>query len=87
MLISLITTSSRYVPMISLTFKVLNVKLCSLMLCLSLSVPEDVPGCSASTLVLLASFINSVDRPSVESYTVLGYIIQHIKGKDDIKKM
>ena len=59
MVISLITTTFRYVPMISLTFKVLFVKLCSLMLCLGLSVPEDVPRCSASTLALLASFINS----------------------------
>ena len=60
MVISLITTTFRYVPMISLTFKVLFVKLCNLMLCLGLSVPEDVPRCSASTLALLASFINSV---------------------------
>ena len=59
MVISLITTTFRHVPMISLTFKVLFVKLCSLMLCLGLSVPEDVPRCSASTLTLLASFINS----------------------------
>ena len=50
----------RHVPMISLTFKVLFVKLCSLMLCLGLSVPEDVPRCSASVLTLLASFLNSV---------------------------
>ena len=59
MVISLITTTFRYVPMISLTFKVLFVKLCSLMLCYGLSVPEDVPRCSASTLALLASFIHS----------------------------
>ena len=59
MVISFITTTFRHVPMISLTFKVLFVKVCSLMLCLGLSVPEDVPRCSASTLALLASFINS----------------------------
>ena len=29
------------------------------MWCLDSSVPEDVPRCSASTLALLASFINS----------------------------
>ena len=60
MVISLITTTFRHVPMISLTFKVLFVKLCSLMLCLGLSVPEDVPRCSASTLALLASFISAI---------------------------
>ena len=43
MVITLITTTFSYVPMISLTFKVLFVKLCGLMLCLGLSVPEDVP--------------------------------------------
>ena len=59
MVISLITTTFRHVPMISLTFKVLFVKLCSLMLCLGLSVPEDVPRCSASKVMLLASFFNS----------------------------
>ena len=62
MLISLITTTFRHVPMISLTFKVLFVKLCSLMLCLGLSVPEDVSSCSASALALLPSFINSAPR-------------------------
>ena len=46
MVISLINTTFRHVPMIYLTFKVLFVKLCSLMLCLDLSVPEDVPLCS-----------------------------------------
>ena len=59
MVISLITPTFRHVPMISLTFKVLFVKVCSLMLGLGLSVPEDVPRCSASTLALLAIFINS----------------------------
>ena len=49
----------QYVFMISLTFKVLFVKIFSLMLCLGLSVPEDIPRCSASTLSLLASFTNS----------------------------
>ena len=44
MVITLITTTFSYVPMISLTFKVLFVKLCGLMLCLGLSVPEDVPA-------------------------------------------
>ena len=58
MVISFITTTFRYVSMIILTFKVLFVKLCSLMLSLGLSVPEDVPRCSASLLALLASFIN-----------------------------
>ena len=43
MIISLITITFRHVPMISLTFKVLFVKLCNLMLCLGLSVPEDFP--------------------------------------------
>ena len=62
MMISLITTTFRHVPMISLTFKVLFVKLYSLMLCLGWSVPEDVPSCSVSTLALLASFINSVSK-------------------------
>ena len=59
MVISLITTTFKHVSMISLTFKVLFVKFFSLMLCLGLSVPGDVPRCSASTLALLASFINS----------------------------
>ena len=59
MKISLITTTFTHVPIISLTFKVLFVKLCILMLYLGLSVPEDVPRCSASTLALLKSFINS----------------------------
>ena len=59
MVISLISTTFRHVSMIYLTFRVLFVKLCSLMLCLDSSVPEDVPRCSASTLALLASFINS----------------------------
>ena len=56
MVISLISTTFRHVPMIYLTFKVLFVKLYSLMLCLGWSVPEDIPRCS----VLLTSFINSV---------------------------
>ena len=59
MVISLISTTFRHVSMIYLTFRVLFVKLCSLMLCLDSSVPEDVPRCSASMLALLASFINS----------------------------
>ena len=60
MVISLISTSFRHAPLIYLTFRVLFVKLCSLMFCLDSSVPEDVPRCSVSTLALLASFINSV---------------------------
>ena len=59
MVISLIPRTFRHVPMLSLTFKVLFVKLFSLTLCLGLSVPEDVPRCSIRTLSLLASFINS----------------------------
>ena len=50
MVISLISTTFRHVPMVYLTLRVLFVKLCSLMLCLDSSVPEDVPRCSASTL-------------------------------------
>ena len=61
MVISLISTTFRHVSMIYLTFRVLFVKLCSLMLCLDSSVPEDVPRCSVSTRVLLASSINSVE--------------------------
>ena len=63
---SLITTTVTHLPMISLTFKELLVKLFSLnntegnlTLCLGLSVPEDVPRCSASKVMLLASFFNS----------------------------
>ena len=59
MVISLISTTFRHVSMIYLTFRVLFVKLCSLTLCLDSSVPEDVPRCSASTLALFTSFINS----------------------------
>ena len=68
MVISLITTTFWHVPMISLTFKVLFVKLSSLMLCLGLSVPEDVPRCSASMLALLASFLNSESQFSKFSH-------------------
>ena len=64
---SLNTTTVRHVPIIYLTFKVIEVKLFSLTLCLGLSVPEDVPRCSASVLTLLASFLNSV-RATVEDY-------------------
>ena len=63
----MVNTTVMHVPMISLTFKVLLVKNFSLnntggnlTLCFCLSVPENVPRCSASTLVLLASFLNSV---------------------------
>ena len=63
MVISFITTTFKHVPMISLTFKVLFVKFFSLTLCLGLSVPGDVLRCSASTLALLASFINSANDP------------------------
>ena len=58
--ISFIATTFKHVPKISFSFKVLFIKSFSVTLCLGLSVPGDVPRCSASMLALLASFINSV---------------------------
>ena len=67
--------------MIYLTFRVLFVKLCSLMLCLDSSVPEDVPRCSASTLALLASFINSdVALAYLPTTTVTSAVMDMIKS-------
>ena len=76
MVISLISTTFRHVSMIYLTFRVLFVKLCSLMLCLDSSVPEDVPRCSASTLALLASFINS-DNTWMKFYLIYSHTQAH----------
>ena len=45
------------------------------MLFLGLSVPGEVPRCSASVLVLLAGFLNSVRQtPKRKSMLVLGYL-------------
>ena len=76
MIISLIITTFMHVLMISLTFKVLFVKLFSLMLCLGLSVPEDIPRCSGSTLALLASFINSAHHKDISTLSLFVKISQ-----------